>query len=143
MSEILIINDNIVKVGVDDGSVVELPITSFQYSNPRVGDKVRLFKDNDNYIVKREESALGSIVVNDGDRRSINKIAYILLTFFFGCFGVHRFMRGQIGIGILMILFGWLTFGIWWLVDLIISLVKLSEYPGDNYIFTADGRFAK
>jgi len=143
VSEILIINDNIVKVGVDDGSVVELPITSFQYSNPRVGDKVRLFKDNDNYIVKREESALGSIVVNDGDRRSINKIAYILLTFFFGCFGVHRFMRGQIGIGILMILFGWLTFGIWWLVDLIISLVKLSEYPGDNYIFTADGRFAK
>ena len=143
MSEILTINDNIVKVGENDGSVIELPITSFQYSNPRVGDKVRLFKDNDNYIVKREESTMGSIVVNDGDRRSINKIAYILLTFLLGCFGVHRFVRGQIGIGILMILFGWLTFGIWWLVDFIISLVKLSSYPGDNYIFTADGRFAK
>ena len=52
-------------------------------------------------------------------------------------------MRGQIGIGIIMLLFGWLTFGIWWLVDFIISLVKLSAYPGDYYVFTPDGRFVK
>lgn len=143
MSEILVINDNTVKVGEDNGSVTELPLASLHFSNPVVGEKVRVYKDGDTFIVKREEAVAGSIVVNDGDHRKINKVAYILLTFFLGCFGVHRFMRGQIGLGIVMILFGWLTFGIWWLVDFIISLVKLSAYPGDDYIFTADGRFTK
>ena len=52
-------------------------------------------------------------------------------------------MRGQVGLGVVMILVGWLTFGIWWFVDFIISLAKLSAYPGDDYIFTADGRFVK
>ena len=71
----------------------------------------------------------------------VNKVAYILLTFFVGAFGVHRFLRGQIGLGLVMLFFGWLTFGIWWLVDFIISLTKLSVYPGDDYEFTADGKF--
>ncbi|MEI7918418.1 MAG: TM2 domain-containing protein [Candidatus Saccharibacteria bacterium] len=141
MSEILEINGNTVKVGNDDGSMTELPIATLHFPNPRVGDKVRVYKDGDNYIVKREESIASNIAVNDGDRRRINKIAYILLTFFFGFLGVHRFMRGQVGLGVIMILFGWLTFGIWWLVDFIISLVKLSSYPGDDFVFTPDGRF--
>lgn len=143
MSEILEINGNVAKVGKDDGSMIELPIATLHFPDPKVGDKVRVYKDGNTYIVKREESTAGSIVVNDGDRRRINKAVYILITFFLGWLGVHRFMRGQIGLGILMILFGLLTFGIWWLVDFIISLVKLSSYPGDDYIFTPDGRFVK
>jgi TM2 domain-containing membrane protein YozV len=143
MSEILEINGSVAKVGKDDGSMVELPIATLHFPDPKVGDKVRVYKDGNNYIVKKEESTASSLVVNDGDRRRINKILYILLTFFVGFLGVHRFMRGQIGIGIIMLLFGWLTFGIWWLVDFIISLVKLSEYPGDDYVFTPDGRFVK
>ncbi|HEY8992249.1 MAG TPA: TM2 domain-containing protein [Candidatus Microsaccharimonas sp.] len=143
MSEILVINDNTVKVGEDNGSITELPLASLHFSNPVVGDKVRVYKDGDTFIVKREETVTVSIITNDGDRRKINKVAYIILTFFLGFLGVHRFMRGQVGLGVVMILFGWLTFGIWWLVDFIISLVKLSAYPGDDYVFTADGRFTK
>ena len=143
MSEILVISSSTVKVGEDNGAVTELPIASLHFSNPAVGDKVRVYKDGDTYIVKREETSTNAIVTNDGDRRKVNKIAYLLLTLFLGFLGVHRFMRGQVGVGILMILIGWLTFGIWWLVDFIISLIKLSVYPGDDYIFTADGRFTK
>ena len=143
MGEILVINNNTVKIGESDGSIVELPLATLHFSNPTVGDKVRVYKDGETTIVKREESVVGNIATNDGDRRKINKIAYIVLTFFLGGLGVHRFMRGQIGLGILMLLLGWLTFGIWWLVDFIISLVKLSAFPGDDYIFTADGRFVK
>ncbi|MDR1421330.1 MAG: TM2 domain-containing protein [Coriobacteriales bacterium] len=67
--------------------------------------------------------------------KQISKIAYILLTFFLGWLGVHRFMRGQIGIGIIYLLtFG--GFGIAWLIDFIISLTKLSNYPNsENYEF--------
>jgi TM2 domain-containing membrane protein YozV len=67
--------------------------------------------------------------------RRINKVAYILLTFFFSVIGVHRFMRGQVGLGILYILTGGL-FGIGALIDFIISLVKLGEYRTDYYEFT-------
>lgn len=143
MSEILLIENGKVKVGEDNGTVTELPLATLHFSNPAVGDKVRVYKDGDTYIVKREETLTNNLVSNDGDRRRVNKIAYILLTFFLGWLGVHRFMRGQVGLGIVMILFGWLTFGIWWLVDFIISLVKLSAYTGDDYIFTPDGRFTK
>lgn len=77
------------------------------------------------------------------DRRSVSKVLYVLMAFFFGALGVHRFLRGQVGLGILMIFVAWLTLGIWPLVDFIISLVKLSSYPGENYVFTPDGRWVR
>jgi TM2 domain-containing membrane protein YozV len=43
----------------------------------------------------------------------------LLLWFFLGVFGAHRFYVGKIGTGLLqLITFG--GFGIWWLVDLIL-----------------------
>jgi TM2 domain-containing membrane protein YozV len=75
--------------------------------------------------------------------RRVNKVAYILLTFFFSVIGVHRFMRGQVGLGILYILTGGL-FGVGGLIDFIISLVKLGSYQTDYYEFSyvPNGRWA-
>jgi TM2 domain-containing membrane protein YozV len=67
--------------------------------------------------------------------RRVNKVVYILLTFFFSYIGVHRFIRGQVGLGILYILTGGI-FGVGALIDFIISLVKLGSYPGDDYEFS-------
>ena len=88
-------------------------------------------------------SAAAPSAMYGADRRTVSKVLYVLMAFFFGGFGVHRFLRGQVGLGILMILIGWLTLGIWPLVDFIISLVKLSSYQGENYVFTPDGRWAQ
>lgn len=74
--------------------------------------------------------------------RRVNKILYILMSFFFGTFGVHRFMRGQVGIGILMLFVSWATFGLWQLIGFIIGLTKLSKYPGDDFVFTEIGNWA-
>lgn len=37
----------------------------------------------------------------------VNKTIYLLLTFFLGGFGVHKFYIGKIGSGIMYILFSW------------------------------------
>ncbi|MBY5035204.1 TM2 domain-containing protein [Streptococcus gallolyticus] len=42
----------------------------------------------------------------------------LILSICFGGLGIDRFYIGQIGLGVCKLLFGWLTFGIWPLVDL-------------------------
>lgn len=143
MAEILSLEGTTVKIGTENGKVTSVPIASLAFANPVVGDKVSVYKDGEKFIIKRVSSA-HSDHSNHGDRRTVSKVAYILLCFFLGWLGIHRFMRGQVGIGICMILFGWLTAGIWWLVDFIISLTKLSAYSGsDTFVFTPDGRWVK
>lgn len=63
--------------------------------------------------------------------KSINKNVYTWVgTFLFGAIGVDRFMRGQVGLGILKIITLGVG-GIWTLVDWIIALTKLGNYEKD------------
>ena len=51
-----------------------------------------------------------------------NGIVCLLLCFFLGCLGIHRFYVGKMGTGVLMILtFGGL--GLWVLIDLIMIIL--------------------
>ena len=45
-----------------------------------------------------------------------------IVGFFLGGIGIHRFYLGNIGMGVAMLFLGWLTFGIWPLIDWIIVL---------------------
>lgn len=60
--------------------------------------------------------------------RRVNWVLALLLSIFFGSFGVDRFLLGHIGLGILkLITFG--GFGVWWLIDVILIAAK---YPFRN-----------
>ena len=45
-----------------------------------------------------------------------------LLGFFLGGIGIHRFYLGNVGMAVAMLLLGWLTLGIWPLIDWIVVL---------------------
>ena len=56
-------------------------------------------------------------------------IPAILLCFFLGAFGIHRFYVGKIGTGILMLItFG--AFGIWTIIDFI--MIACGKFTDSN-----------
>lgn len=54
-----------------------------------------------------------------------------LLSLFLGFFAVDRFYLGNVGLGVAKLLVGWLTGGIWWLVDFII-VVSQNAHDGQG-----------
>jgi len=56
-----------------------------------------------------------------------NPTHVLLFSVFLGGFGVDRFMIGDAGLGVAKLLFGWVTCGIWPLIDIFISYKKAKE----------------
>ena len=64
----------------------------------------------------------------------MSKGAAILITFFLGGLGVHRFLTGKIGTGIIWLLTGG-CFGIGWLIDLIrVCIGKFQKKDGTLWV---------
>ena len=62
-----------------------------------------------------------------------SRAAALLLCFFFGVFGVHRFYVGKIGTGILYLLTGG-CFGIGWLIDMVTIACGVFRDSQGNYL---------
>ena len=63
-----------------------------------------------------------------------NHVVVLLMSIFFGAFGVDRFIIGDIGLGIAKLLLGWATFGIWPLIDIFLCYKKAKEKNLTNII---------
>ena len=83
-------------------------------------EKILLFKQA---LEAADESAYDVIISTPLK----SKTTCLILSIFFGGVGVDRFYIGDIGLGIAKLLFGWLTLGIWPLVDIFLSYKKCEE----------------
>jgi TM2 domain-containing membrane protein YozV len=83
-----------------------------------------------------------NVVYADNEKKINKHIFFWVGAFLFGSIGVDRFLRGQIGLGVLKIItFG--GFGIWTLVDLIIAVVKVygGSYSGTDEVTFINGKY--
>ncbi len=94
--------------------------------------------DGDDFKVNRIEeksNVTNNYYINSYNKRPVNKVAYVLLAFFLGGIGAHKFYSGKIGTGIVYLIFSW-TFipSIIAFVEFIIALTKTSDEYGNIYI---------
>lgn len=133
MSKILKVNVQTTTIGLDNGELLEVPTSSLDFI-PNVNDEVEVFKSANETIIRKKENKDTSSVVNNHfyTGKSVNKIAYLLLTFFLGGIGVHKFYVGKTGSGILYLLLCW-TFipTIIALIEFIVALTKPADSNGN------------
>ena len=80
--------------------------------------------NNSNTNVNTNKNNMAGVA---GQGRPKNKWISFLLCFFLGGFGAHKFYEGKIGMGILYLFTAGL-FGIGWLIDIILILLKPNPY---------------
>lgn len=149
--KIIRINKDTIELGDENHNISSYSKDCLSYNNPRVGDDVVIYKsieDGETTIVIARGGDTGLPVQASGyyaKETSMNKHIFVWVgAFLFGCFGVDRFMRCQIALGIIKILtFG--CAGIWTLIDWIIALVKCygSAFSNTDEVTFINGSYGR
>ncbi len=63
-----------------------------------------------------------------------NPTTALILSLFLGTLGIDRFYIGHVGLGIAKLLFAWITFGLWTVIDwfLIMNATKKANFEAIN-----------
>lgn len=126
-------------LGLKNGETLTLPRSQFGF-DPIVGAEVELYRNGEEYIVAPATSTTMGIqtqgfkVREGGDRSGtikVNKIIYILLAFFLGSFGIHKFYEGKNIKGVIYLLLCW-TFipGLLGIIEAILMALKPADSNG-------------
>ena len=152
MAKIIEINNQVISIGTDDGKIKEVRASDINFV-PHLGDEVEIFETDTKIIVSKVESKNtipnGGININLANtqtnntpqpmlvtnKKVVNKIAYCILAFLLGGFGIHKFYAGKTGAGVAYLLFCW-TFipGLLGLIDFIVGLTKKADDNGNILI---------
>lgn len=120
MNKILKIENDIVIIGMNDGSVKECRLEDLNFI-PQVGDQVEVYGNDSRIFVAKAESIKRedgiNININNVNNAAsayqpiagkvVNKLAYLLLCFFLGGLGIHKFYAGKKTAGIIYLVFCW------------------------------------
>ena len=136
MSKILQISSESVTIGLDDGSLQDYPINCCNGFKPEIGIEVEVYSDGTKTLIVKKVSIQNVIKhpnsVEPNGRHKVNKFAYVLLTFFLGGIGIHKFYSGHIFLGILYLLFCWTGIpSLIAFIEFIISICKSADENGE------------
>lgn len=112
-------NDLIIIRIISDNSIIKIHRSNFVF-NPKIGDFIEIFKnDNETIVTKIEKESETSKINFDSDninidsngniyvdepgsngKKAVNKFKYCLLAFFLGSMGFHQFYRKKWEIGL-------------------------------------------
>lgn len=134
MAKIINVDDQVVSIGMDDGSLREVRVTDCNFT-PEIGKKVEVYGNEEKTIVheiiEKEEKPVSDVnVAKEGINISINnqnqnitqappqptyanmgkvvtKWVYLVLAIFLGWAGAHKFYAGRVGTGVVYLLFCW------------------------------------
>ena len=99
----------------------------FQFSNVVPSDKL-------GYLKNRLEKAPDESYENIAMTKTKSPIVVLIFSIILGWLGVDRFIIGDVGLGVCKLLFGGVTFGIWWLIDIFLTYNKCKEKNLQNII---------
>ncbi|MCL2818053.1 MAG: TM2 domain-containing protein, partial [Clostridiales bacterium] len=133
MAKIISVSNDIVEIGEDNGTLTEVRLSDLSFA-PRVGDSVDVFRSESSLRVtlaqnqhqggwpvaqsgsgininlsqlqqSTQQSVQPQTYVQAG--KVVNKITYILCAILLGGVGVHKFIAGKTGTGVVFIIFCW------------------------------------
>ena len=129
-------SQNSIIIGLDDGTARTVDASCCSNFIPQIGDEVEIYTSGDKVIVAKKVTISGmngfeNAQLADPEHR-VNKIIYVLLAFFLGYIGIHKFYAGHIFLGILYLLFFWtLIPGIIAFIEAIIALCRQDDVHGN------------
>ncbi len=146
--KILKITETEITIETDDKKTLQFPLTCLGYPNAKEGDIVEVFGEGETTIIKlagQQAQDAGQAADPKTKTKTMNKHVFVWVgTFVFGGIGVDRFMRGQVGLGILKLITGG-GCGVWALIDFIIALVKVygNSFGSEDEVTFVKGKYAK
>ncbi|MDD6205216.1 TM2 domain-containing protein [Succinivibrio sp.] len=127
MAKIIKIEGSTVTIGMDDGTIKEVNTVDCSGFTPAVGIEVDVFSAENKVIVSKK-----AVPLTANAPHSVNKVGYVLLAFFLGGIGIHKFYAGHILLGFIYLIFCW-TFipGFIAFIEFIIGLCKTADEKGN------------
>ncbi|MFZ2681166.1 TM2 domain-containing protein [Clostridium sp.] len=151
MAKIIKIEDDLIFIGLDDGSIKKVNKSYCNFSHD-INDEVEIYESESCIVVnkidssKKKSSATNSkidINVNNNsptgnpvyvanNKKTVNKVIYCLLALLLGGIGAHKFYAGKIAAGILYLLFFWTCIPvIIAFIEFILALCKTEDSNGN------------
>lgn len=151
MAKIIKIEDDLIFIGLDDGSIKKVN-KSFCNFSPDINDEVEIYESEGCIVVNKinttkkknnatdqkidinvnNNSPTGSHVYVANNKKAVNKVIYCVLALLLGWIGAHKFYAGKVAAGILYLLFSWTCIpAIIAFIEFILALCKTEDSNGN------------